>query len=914
MKNNAYITYFVGLLALTPVVNAATINVTTDSPTGPGSLTAAINALNNGDTIAFHIPPEAGEVHYIQTPADGYPLITKNTITIDGYTQGGASPNTASIRSANNAALKIVLTSTNGNALSMYHACTNSWGADIPRLGYGDDEQAILGFFHATNVWVKGLCIQANPSTSTSITSGDCKAICFAANSPENGGGMCQNFHVSGCWFGIDPVTKQVAYLSDNITVASPAICVASYRTRNAATGATAYNNPGTLGVAAGSANPRAEFNVWVTGYGFDSEGLNYRFSGNFFGVLPDGVTAADMGVLSASQQSDGFIEIGRLTSNITVGTDGDGVNDADEGNIFGPLTVGGVCMDFYSDPRTNIVVAGNYFGLDIHGHPFGATENVNPLIATLGTSSTFRFGSDFNGVGDAYEGNSVTNARLVAHDEPSSPSRASWVSMRGNSLQNSASVLGYRPPIGDGTNEHPNIYAGFMDTNFAFAPVVGGGTTAATLTGTCAPPAAGSPYTRLIVDLYEADTTPGAQPQGKRWLAAFEDNSAADANPSVGAFSFNTAGLGLTEGMKVTITVTYSKDTQPTISSISRAGNQTTLNVTGGTGPGSAATYGIQKSATVTGPYAYATADAGGLVTFPDNNKPTSFYRATGPAATGQTSPFSDVYTIAPQLAQQPQSACIELGSNVTFTVVASNAVSYQWLKEGSPIPGATTSTLTLTNISRTDVAQYFAVVTFANGLSTTSDAANLLGAVSPSGSGPQTSFSTGSILAGTSSSVASSLGSCTGFDHYFFYVFRVPKDGSPNPPVCTPVPCNLAGALTSPALWQPATGTVTSCSVTAIPAILCAPNVTFDTTHDNDTTLDTALYVWWDYRCNPFSPVGSTCTNNSGTTESFTISDLGLANATAGLIKVFLLYKQTDVNRLHVTSIKLTYSYCQP
>src|SRR5438034_7603452 len=84
---------------------AATINVTTDSPTGPGSLTAAINALNNGDTIAFHIPPEAGEVHYIQTPADGYPLITKNTITIDGYTQGGASPNTASIHSANNAAL-----------------------------------------------------------------------------------------------------------------------------------------------------------------------------------------------------------------------------------------------------------------------------------------------------------------------------------------------------------------------------------------------------------------------------------------------------------------------------------------------------------------------------------------------------------------------------------------------------------------------------------------------------------------------------------------------------------------------------------------------------------------------------------------------------------------------------------------
>src|SRR5437879_13531217 len=92
---------------------AGTISVTTDSPTGPGSLTAAINALNHGDTIAFHIPPEGGEVHYILTPVDGYPIITKNNITVDGYTQGGASPNTASIHAANNAQPRIVLSSTN---------------------------------------------------------------------------------------------------------------------------------------------------------------------------------------------------------------------------------------------------------------------------------------------------------------------------------------------------------------------------------------------------------------------------------------------------------------------------------------------------------------------------------------------------------------------------------------------------------------------------------------------------------------------------------------------------------------------------------------------------------------------------------------------------------------------------------
>ena len=97
---------------------------------------------------------------------------------------------------------------------------------------------------------------------------------------------------------------------------------------------------------------------------------------------------------------------------------------------------------------------------------------------------------------------------------------------------------------------------------------------------------------------------------------------------------------------MKLTIAVTYSKDTQPTITSIARTGNQTTLNITGGTGPGPVLTYGIKNSSTVNGSYAYAAAAVGGNVTFTDNN-PASYYRAVGNAATGQTSPFSALVTV---------------------------------------------------------------------------------------------------------------------------------------------------------------------------------------------------------------------------------------------------------------------------
>lgn len=639
--------------------------VTTTAGTGAGSLSAAIAALKDGDTLRFNIPG-AGP-HYIQVPPDGFPLITKNNVTIDGYTQLGASPNTASIHATNNAVLKIVLTATNGNALSMQAACESSWGAPIPRLGYGNDEQAILGFFHATNVVIRGLVFQSTPFTATSQAPPDptgnpangpfCKGICFAANSAENGGGMCENWRISGCWFGVDPVTRQVAFCQDPLygvgtLVASPAICVASYRTRDAAAPDNpVYNRPGTIGVAARSATPRADFNVFVTGYGYDSEGMDYRFSGNFFGVLPDGVTSADMGVLSPLQQSDGYLEIGRNDSNLIIGTDGDGVNDDQEGNVFGPMTVSGVCINLYSDPRTNIVVAGNYFSVDINGNPFsGANTNLDPIIDTLGNVSTLRFGSDFNGVSDALEGNKVANTRLFKHDNLPALTNTTWVSMRGNSLLNCTSFGYGTPPLGDGNPEHANIYAGFVDTTIAdyeanIIPVIGPATMAGTLVGKCGLPV-GPPYTNIVIDVYEADTTDGAPPQGKKWLGSFADNSPADLDPAVGTFKFDTTALGIASGKQVTITATYTKDTNPVIGIAGRTGTQTQLRVTGGTGQGPVITYGVQKALAAAGPYSYVAAAVGGLATFTDAAA-ISFYRATGPSATGETTPFSLPFTI---------------------------------------------------------------------------------------------------------------------------------------------------------------------------------------------------------------------------------------------------------------------------
>ncbi len=655
-----------GMMALVPVTRAVDRVVTAETGTGAGSLTAAINALLDGDRITFNIPPNAGEVHYVQVPPDGWPLITKNNITIDGFTQSGATPNTNGIHGSNTCVLKIVLCATNRNALSMYHAVTNYAGFNYPNLGFTDTEQAILGFFKATNAWVKGFAIIADPLPETSQSPdpgrtgvNQNKAFCFAPDAPDISSNSCQGFHVSGCWFGLDPVSGQVVI--DPVTgyVDTPRMSVATYGTGTNGTvpgytGPTDVSASGTFGVAPRSALPRAEFNVVITPYGFDSQGGPYNVSGNFWGILPDGVTGADMTDLGLIQiTSDAYFECGG-PHDVVIGTDGDGINDADEGNIFGKYANADADVEFYGT-QYNIVFAGNTFGADINGKSLetGIAFPANKVLYKISSAVTgqIRFGSDFNGVSDALEANTVVESALFVNQSTSS-TNSHWLSMRGNSLTNSADASGgfspaNRPPIGDGQTlaDGLNLYTNFIDASggtLNIIPVIGAATTTS-LSGTCGLPLR-APYTNLVVDVYLADPDPTHPPQGLTWKGSFTDNSTADSNPAVGAFTFDITSLGLAHGAKVTMTVSYVSKTQPTIASVSRSGSQSTVKINN---PGTA-TYGIQKSATV-GPTSWASAGAaiGGTATFTDSSSPKSFYRAQGPTASGQTSPFSDVYTV---------------------------------------------------------------------------------------------------------------------------------------------------------------------------------------------------------------------------------------------------------------------------
>lgn len=82
------------------------------------------------------------------------------------------------------------------------------------------------------------------------------------------------------------------------------------------------------------------------------------------------------------------------------------------------------------------------------------------------------------------------------------------------------------------------------------------------------------------------------------------------------------------------------------------------------------------------------------------------------------------------PAIFGQPQGVITNVGVQVSFTIIASNAgpILYQWLKDGTPLAGQTSANLTIASAAVSDMGGYQAVVTSAaSGLSRTSLVANL-------------------------------------------------------------------------------------------------------------------------------------------------------------------------------------------
>jgi hypothetical protein len=226
---------------------------------GVTNLVTAINLLTNADTISFNI--SGSGAHYIVTPVGGYPLVINlSNITINGYSQPGSSPNTHTILSANNANITVFLVSRNGEL------------TDLTGISGYDKEGAVLPILGWTNVDIGGLGFLGINPGGIANDGDNMYAIAMGGNTPS------QNVHIDGCRFGLDADNTSVYQFQKNIV---------SY-------GANIVGGYCDIGVSPGSANPRAQFNVFIGGYiCTDLEGganSIFHVSGNFYDVYPDGL------------------------------------------------------------------------------------------------------------------------------------------------------------------------------------------------------------------------------------------------------------------------------------------------------------------------------------------------------------------------------------------------------------------------------------------------------------------------------------------------------------------------------------------------------------------------------------------------------------------------------------------------
>jgi len=645
-------------LAIVARADVITVNTTDNLDFGAGktNLWLAIQTANtNGaanNTINFNLPGSGP--FYIVTPTNGYPLITNHDITINGYSQPGSAPNSHSIHSPNNARIKIVLDSRiDPNSPDVLATSMDYTAGANSHAGFGPGDVGILGLYRATNFTASGLCFLGGFSYPQDWT-----MYCVGIACDE--GGTSFNCHISGCWFGVD---------LDGTNVnggCQQAINNSRHRDQDNTYQISSDNT--TIGVAAKSTNPPAEFNV-ILGMeeSVSIEGNGGRVSGNFLGVYPSGVKDwigprdGDPNLAANGfSWGDCHIEIGRANNNTVIGSDLDGVNDADEGNVFGgvvdktlwPAATGlppgyTHSIEFYGDNNiingTNYgpgsaIIANNYCGVGIDG----TTRFTNGVPFSDGEPPTLRIEGNviFNNYPTNIFDPSLAGINNAFYDRISSDIIAA---ARKNTMVNNCPY-----PANAGAPNYISLY----NKALAVAPVIASDVTPALTNATTARlqgtvPIANATYSLTTVDVYIADAEgmangllandpnePYGWVQGRTYLGTFPLSGA-------GAFDFDISSLRLAAGTVVTATANYTSTngtlTSPfsnpaalaqalEITSVSRAGTTITINWIGGTGP-----FTLQRRSPITGAWADVQTGLAGPSTAYTDAGAQAYYRIAG-------------------------------------------------------------------------------------------------------------------------------------------------------------------------------------------------------------------------------------------------------------------------------------------
>jgi hypothetical protein len=393
-------------------VSAATYTVTTTADSGPGSLRQAIldaNANPGADTITFAIGT-TGSQQTIQ-PTSALPTIT-DPVTIDGWSQGGAGhtgPPLIELNGALAASSTIGLNITGGGSTVrglVINGFTGTNGAGL-RLQTGDGNW-LYGNYIGTNfagdtrsanqrgIWIQGGSSNNRIGTNADGVNDVAERNVISANIDQNiwiyQPATTSNL-IMGNYIGLN-AAGTAAVGTNNSTVATNGILIQE----------ASYTIIGTDGDGQGDALEGNVisgniYNINLTGTSNLNESHHNRISGNLIGTNASGTTSVGI-------QVEG-VRVYVAYENL-IGTDGDGVSDALEGNVISGHFDFGVMLQ--QTGALNNVVAGNKIGTDITGmlsiaNGYGGSPRAGIVLGGYGN----RIGTNSDGVSDDLERNLIS-------------------------------------------------------------------------------------------------------------------------------------------------------------------------------------------------------------------------------------------------------------------------------------------------------------------------------------------------------------------------------------------------------------------------------------------------------------------------------------------------------------------------
>lgn len=308
---------------------------------------------------------------------------------------------------------------------------------NINAAGVGGTNNAFTIAAGADNVTIAGLAIYSAPGYGIRALPSD-----------------VDNLHIWGNYIGTDSTGLAITHGATPLGNVGGGIDV------NVTASFTASNNI-VVGVNGDGVNDANEGNLIVNSTslsGNNGDGValwlctNSVIAGNIIGLNKNGT--GDLG-----NARDGIV-VTVISSNVVVGTDGDNVSDAVEGNLIGGNGRNGILL---AGESINNVIAGNTIGLDAANAAMG---NGAYGIHLLNTASN-RIGTDANGTSDALEGNVIgSNTQAGIRIETASffgfEISSDNNTIQGNIIGTDASLT---PDRGNGTNGI-ELIAGFSGFN----------------------------------------------------------------------------------------------------------------------------------------------------------------------------------------------------------------------------------------------------------------------------------------------------------------------------------------------------------------------------------------------------------------------------------------------------------------